>query len=154
LGIVAREIRVQTGTPTLLVSWDDLETDEVEDLQEQMSGGHADELETSIHLVLQPDLVRMDLAIAGDRIPAGSAGPGYRPGLFSRDPEDPAFSTTGVSGDPTLATREKGERLLAIMTEQWLAALRSFSLVPPGKRSGPTPGGTPGIHPDSGTRDR
>ncbi|MFC1661438.1 creatininase family protein, partial [Gemmatimonadota bacterium] len=114
LAVVAREIRVQTGTPTLLVSWDDLETDEVEALQEQESGGHADELETSIHLVLQPDLVRMDRAVAGDRPVSSPPGPGYRPGLFSRNPKDPAFSTIGVSGDPTLATREKGERLLGI----------------------------------------
>jgi creatinine amidohydrolase len=152
LAIVAREIRVQTGTPTLLVSWDDLETEAVEDLQEQESGGHADELETSIHLVLQPDLVRMDLAVAGDRVPTGSAGPGYRPGLFSRDPEDPAYSATGVSGDPTLATREKGERVLAILTEQWIAALRSFSTVPVGKGIGPMPESTSEGLPGSGTQ--
>jgi len=130
LAIVAREIRVQTGTPTLLVSWDDLETPEVEALQEQEFGGHADELETSVHLFLQPELVRMERAVAGVRAPSAPAGPGYRPGLFSRNPGDPAFSESGVSGDPTLATRAKGERLLAIMSEQWLAALRSFAEVP------------------------
>lgn len=130
LAMVAREIRVQTGTPTLLVSWDDLETPEVEELQEQESGGHADELETSIHLVLQPNLVHMDRAVAGEAGPGGPPQPGYRPGLFSRDPADPAYSSTGVSGDPTLATPRKGEALLEIMARQWIRALRSFAGTP------------------------
>jgi creatinine amidohydrolase len=130
LGTVAREIRVQTGTPTLLLSWDDLETPEVDALQEQESGGHADELETSIHLVLQPELVRMDRAPAPEGTPSAPEGPGYRPGLLSRNPRDPAFSPSGVSGDPRLATREKGERLLTIMVRQWLTALRSFGEAP------------------------
>jgi len=133
LGIVAREIRVQTGTPTMLVSWDDLETAEVETFQEQDWGGHADEMETSIHLVLQPHLVRMDLARPGERGVSGPPGPGYRPGLFSRDPEDPAYSESGVSGDPSLATAEKGKRLLAIMAQEWLRSLRAFAETPLGR---------------------
>ncbi len=130
LAIVAREIRVQTGTPTLLVSWDDLETPEVDSIQSQTWGGHADEMETSIHLVLQPALVRMDLAKPGSPTPSGPPGPGYRPGLFSTDPADPAYSESGVSGDPSLATAEKGRRLLAIMSREWLRALRAFSEAP------------------------
>jgi len=135
LAVVAREIRVQTGVPTLLVSWDALETPEVEEFQEQASGGHADELETSIHLVLQPQRVRMEVAPSPEVGPVGAPAPGYRPGLFSRDPADPAFSLTGVSGDPTLATEEKGRRMLEIMTRQWLTALRSFSAAPVGTGS-------------------
>jgi creatinine amidohydrolase/Fe(II)-dependent formamide hydrolase-like protein len=62
----------------------------------------------------------------GDR----SVAPGYRPGLYARDPDDPAYSTTGLTGDPRLATREKGERALAIMTARWLEALRAFAYAP------------------------
>jgi len=134
LAVVAREIRVRTGTPVLVVSWDDLETEEVDGLQEQRVGGHADEIETSIHLVLQPNLVHMDRAVT-EYPDARADYPGYRPGLYSRDPNDPAYSETGLTGDPTLATTEKGERALAIMTRQWLAALRGFATAPrgPGK---------------------
>ena len=130
LAMVAREIRVQTGVPTMLVSWDDLETAEAEGLQEQSWGGHADEMETSIHLFLHPHLVRMDRVRPAVPGVSGPPGPGYRPGLFSRNPRDPAFSESGVSGDPTLATPEKGERLLAIMTREWVKALRAFAEVP------------------------
>ena len=105
LAIVAREIRVQEGVPTLLVSWDDLETDAVAALAEQREGGHADEIETSIMLFLAPERVDMARARAdyGDARPADHAG--YRPGLFSREPSDPAYSETGLYGDPTLAPR-------------------------------------------------
>ena len=130
LGVVAREIRVQTGTPTLLVSWDDLEPPEMEALAEQEYGGHADELETSIHLVLQPEKVKMDRAVPGLRREGPPPGPGYRPGFLARDPGDPGYAPSGVSGDPTLATAEKGRQVLALLTREWLAALRSFALAP------------------------
>lgn len=132
LSIVARDLRVQAGIPTLVVSWDDLETGAMRALETQARGGHADEIETSIHLALQPELVHMDKAVT-DYGPAPlQAIPGYQPGLFSRDRRDPAYSETGVFGDPTRATAEKGRRALAIMTEQWLKALRGFAEAPPG----------------------
>ena len=125
ISIVAREIQARTRTPTLVVSWDDLETPEYEALQQQRTGGHADEIETSIHLVLQPALVHLERATR-DEGRAPSRAPGYRPGSYSRDPRDPDYSTTGITGDPTLATADKGRRALAILTRQWLAALRAF----------------------------
>jgi len=130
LAIVAREIRVQTGTPVLVVSWDDLETEEVAALQEQRTGGHADEIETSIHLFLQPDLVHMDRAVVDYPRRAVRDYPGYQPGLYSRDPNDPAYSTTGITGDPTLASADKGRQVLAIMSREWLQALRGFAVTP------------------------
>lgn len=37
------------------------------------------------------------------------------------------LSPTGTLGDPSLATREKGERILAVCTEELLAFLQEFS---------------------------
>jgi creatinine amidohydrolase len=128
LAIVARDLREQ-GTPTLVVSWDDLETSELRALQEQPRGSHADEIETSIHLVLQPRLVHMEKAVS-DLGDGANDYPGYQPGLLSRDPNDPAFSQTGVFGDPTKATAEKGRKALAILTAQWLKALSGFAQAP------------------------
>lgn len=130
ISIAAREIRVQTGTPTLVVSWDDLETPESEALLQQKAGGHADEGETSIHLFLQPELVQMARAVADYGRGGGKKYPGYKPGLFSKSANDPAYSGTGLFGDPTLATAEKGHRALAILTRQWLKALRGFAREP------------------------
>jgi creatinine amidohydrolase len=126
---VARDIR-ESGTPTLVVSWDDLETPELEALREEKRGTHAGEIETSIHLFLQPALVRMDQAVADYGREPVKTYPGYQPGLFSRDPKDPAGSETGVYGDPTKATAEKGRRALALLTAQWLKALRGFAEAP------------------------
>lgn len=131
ISVAAREIRVQTGVPTLVLSWGDLETEESALIAEQREGGHGDEIETSINLYLQPQRVDMALAVTayGDR-PQQQDYPGYQPGVFSRDPSDPDYSDTGIHGDPTLATPEKGRRALEIMTEEWLKALDGFASTP------------------------
>jgi creatinine amidohydrolase len=133
ISIAAREIRTQTGTPTLVVSWDDLETAEMEALGTELVGGHGGELETSIHLYLQPDLVHMDRAVTDYGDSQSRGYPGYQPGRFSRDSTDPGFSETGILGDPTLANAEKGQRAMEILTEQWLLALRGFSKAATGR---------------------
>jgi len=130
LSIVAREIRVQTGTPALVLSWDDLETPAIDSLAEQKAGGHADEIETSISLHLQPQLVHMEKAVVDYGTSGRKNYPGYEPGLFSRNPNDPEFSKTGLFGDPTRATAEKGKKALEILTRQWLKALQGFSQSP------------------------
>ncbi len=131
MAIAAREIRVQFGIPILLISWDDLETEEAAQYQEQTAGGHGDEIETSINLYLQSELVHMDKTVTDywENYPEKKY-PGYKPGLFSRDPKDPAYSKTGHFGDPTLATAEKGKAVLDIMCSNWLNALKGFSQEP------------------------
>lgn len=80
--------------------------------REQPGGTHADELETSMMLYLTPDRVRMD-----------RARPDYHgegPGPLRRTPGAGLYSPTGAWGDPTLASREKGERLVeALMAHIW-----------------------------------
>jgi creatinine amidohydrolase len=130
ISIAAREIRVQTAVPTLVVSWGDLETEEIDALQEQKMGGHGDEIETSINLYLQPDLVNMSLAVQdyGDRSPQDYGG--YQPGVLARNPNDPRYSESGIFGDATLATAAKGKAALEVLTREWLKALEGFAEVP------------------------
>jgi creatinine amidohydrolase len=129
LSIAAREIRAELKTPALVVSWDDLEDEEIAALEEQRMGGHAGEIETSINLFLQPESVRMDRAVADYGDGAVKTYAGYQPGLISRDRGDPDYSET-LFGDPTLATADKGRRALEIMTRNWLEALEGFAQVP------------------------
>ena len=63
-------------------------------------------------------------------IPGKKDYPGYQPELFSRDPKDPAYSKTGLFGDPTKATAEKGKRVLGIMTANWIKILKGFAKTP------------------------
>jgi len=79
---------------------------------QQEFGSHADELETSLMLVLAPDAVDMTLAEASPAAGRQASGP-----LTPVAPLSPSYSVSGSFGDPTLATRAKGELLLAAMTD-------------------------------------
>ena len=80
----------------------------------QKLGGHADELETSLVLAIEPDAVRMDRAEPDYGHPADApANVFYQPVIFDGDPASgPDWSRTGARGDPSLATRETGEAAL------------------------------------------
>jgi creatinine amidohydrolase len=82
------------------------------ELAEQRHGSHADELETSLMLALAPDLVDMSRAEASPEVQHQMPGP-----LTPSDPTSPNYSRSGSYGDPTLATRAKGEALLAAMLD-------------------------------------
>lgn len=90
---------------------------EAEAIEEQTSGGHADELETSIMLAIDPGYVSLGEAVAWTPPNMATGGP------FSRNQDDPRYSPSGVWGDPTLASAEKGHRLLSAMADDLLALL-------------------------------
>jgi len=89
-----------------------------EAIEEQPRGGHADELETSILLAIGREHVALDKAETWTPPAMAVSGP------FSRsDPGNPRFSPSGVWGDPTLASDEKGRRLLAAIVDDLFAAV-------------------------------
>jgi creatinine amidohydrolase len=84
-------------------------------LLHQPRGTHADEAETSKMLYIAPATVDMTKAIPDLHSESPSGG-----GL-TRDPRKPGlFSPTGTWGDPTLATVEKGRRLVEAEVESIL----------------------------------
>jgi creatinine amidohydrolase len=72
---------------------------------------HAGRTETSIMLALSPELVRLDLARAGNTAPLPSLLPAMRAGSVR------AVTENGVLGDPAGATASEGEALLAAMAD-------------------------------------
>lgn len=73
----------------------------VRSVQEQEGGSHADEIETSMMLYIDPQCVDMSKA-------ANDYHPGK--GLLTPHANTPGvFSPTGIFGNATLATREKGQ---------------------------------------------
>lgn len=73
--------------------------------QQQGHGSHADEIETSIMLVIAHELVNMDKAVCCDAE--------MQAGVFN--PHSPAqvnYSASGVYGDATLATTDKGRSVV------------------------------------------
>jgi creatinine amidohydrolase len=90
-------------------------------LAKQGHGSHADELETSLMLAIAPELVDMLRAEASPAI--AQAIPGR---LTPSDNASPNYSRSGSFGDPTLATLEKGEALLAAMLDDLTEQVTSF----------------------------
>jgi creatinine amidohydrolase len=94
------------------------------EIAEQEGGTHADEIETSMMLYIAPETVDMSAAVK-------DWAPKVKPG-FSRTPEGPGhYSRTGIWGDPTLATREKGERYVEEMVRGILADLEDLRRAKP-----------------------
>jgi creatinine amidohydrolase len=92
-------------------------------LTRQQEGTHADETETSMMLYIAPRLVKMPKAVKD-----------YRR-LRDQWPHiDAAGSTaaTGVYGDPTLATREKGEAIVEAMVKGILEEIEALRRSAPG----------------------
>ena len=89
-------------------------------LLKQEGGTHADEAETSMMLYIAPDLVDMSKAVKDF-----DARPG-RKGL-TRDPKGTGtYSPTGIWGDPTLATKEKGRVILEKTVEEIVRQVREL----------------------------
>jgi creatinine amidohydrolase len=91
-------------------------------VETQPAGTHADEIETSMMLYIAPDVVRMDRA-------ARDIHPDRGPGGLRRDPKADAgiYSPTGAYGDPTLATREKGQIVVEGMVEYLVGQVAALS---------------------------
>ncbi len=95
-------------------------------IAEQEGGGHADEIETSMMLVIAPQTVNMDRAVK-DYDPRGVG--------LTRKPGGPGtYSPTGTWGDPTLATRAKGEIAVAGVVAALLEDIESLRRATPSGR--------------------
>ena len=93
-------------------SWWDVARAELDGIREAgpMGSGHAGETETSLMMVLRPDLV------CGDRLQAdGGRPPSDYAGLVDHFRRIDEHSSRGNVGDPTVATAEKGERMLDVV---------------------------------------
>ena len=94
--------------------------------QELAYGIHAGDAETSIMLALLPDQVKMAQAVTEypSRLPQDS--------LLSMEGKLPfawltrELSKTGVMGDPTVATKEKGDRILASVADGWVQVIKDI----------------------------
>jgi len=111
----------------ILLRYTDLtKEDPVEKRLRQSGGTHADEIETSMMLYIAPQSVQIKKAARDLNH--------NQPGGLTRDPKGKGtYSPTGAWGDPTLATREKGQAVVeslvtTILTD--IEGLRSASPTP------------------------
>ncbi len=88
------------------------------DLLQQHYGSHADEHETSLMLYIAPEVVDMSLAVDD-----GAEGEGR----LSRVHGEGTWSASGVYGQATLASREKGRVIAGVLVQQCLAQIRKLA---------------------------
>ncbi|MET0552891.1 MAG: creatininase family protein, partial [Vicinamibacteria bacterium] len=98
-------------------------------VREQKFGTHADEIETSMILYMDPPSVRMERAVKDGA--GGAKGP-----LRRERVEGGHYAPSGVFGDATLASWQKGERIVEQAVADLLAGIDALALAP-------VPAGTP-----------
>jgi creatinine amidohydrolase len=105
----------------ILLRYTDLtKEDPVEKKIRQSAGTHADEIETSMMLYIAPDSVQMKKATRDLNL--------NQPGGLTRDPKGKGtYSPTGAWGDPTLATREKGQAVVESLLTSILKEIGDLS---------------------------
>ena len=92
----------------------------VKNLETQEGGTHADEIETSMMLYIAPEIVNMQKAVKDYHPRKGRGG-------LTRDPDKPGvYSASGTWGDATLATREKGEKIVEATVKYIIEEIKEF----------------------------
>jgi creatinine amidohydrolase len=128
LEIVARDLDRGHRLLVGVVRIGDLGSRRTRGMLKQERGSHADEHETSFMMAVAPDAVRQDRLAA--EIPDRPDAYGmFVPSAYRREP-GPGYSATGVYGDATLATREKGELIAQAMVEDLVAAAERLRTAP------------------------
>ena len=105
----------------------------IADIRESEIGGmgHACELETSIYLAIDPDAVLMDKAVDENSFPEGKhSWMDWSDGPLHIMPWWNAISHTGVHGDATKATAEKGRILLDAAVKESVEFVRELKEKP------------------------
>jgi creatinine amidohydrolase/Fe(II)-dependent formamide hydrolase-like protein len=127
LRIAVRELYERSGVRVPVVDIRNLGRS-ADHLFEQKLGGHGDEHETSLILAIEPDAVGMDVSPTDyGHVLEQPETVFYVPGVFSGDPTSgPDYSETGIRGDATLATAEKGRAALDATARDLIDGLRAL----------------------------
>ena len=101
-----KEAAKELAQDGILLRYTDLTKENPVEKKVRQSGGtHADEIETSMMLYIAPETVQTKKAVRDLNE--------QQPGGLTRDPKGKGtYSPTGAWGDPTLATREKGQAVV------------------------------------------
>jgi creatinine amidohydrolase len=122
---LAMQLHNELGIQVALTNILGLGAEIEEEISEQKSGGHADEMETSNMLYLRPDLVKMDHAVS--EILPGIPGTRGKGGAQKIYVAGKMTTKSGINGDATFARREKGEKLIPAMAQDIIVFLNEFA---------------------------
>jgi creatinine amidohydrolase len=121
LAVAARRSQAELGFPVLVLDYPNLEEIARRYCESEPASPfyHADEVETSLMLHLAPERVRMELA--APEYPEVPASYGAQPMNLR------GITDSGVFGDPTTATAEKGRLILEAIVEACRPLLDAFT---------------------------
>jgi creatinine amidohydrolase len=131
LDLVARRTVLETEALCGAFIWPSLAREAIDKIRESPRPGgmsHACELETSLYLYLDSSRVQMDKAQKEIGFPPSrfiwmdlmSKSPVLKMEIWSR------FSKSGVVGDPTLATKEKGAKVFEAVVNAFVDLVKEF----------------------------
>lgn len=130
LDLVARRTIIETEALCAPFLWPSLALGDIRQVRESGRGGmsHACELETSVYLYLDQERVQMSKAVREMDQPDSdyiwsdllNPGPVRMMDIWTR------FSKSGVNGDPTLATVEKGRVIFEAVVQNFVRFAREF----------------------------
>ncbi|GIX03200.1 MAG: amidase [Planctomycetaceae bacterium] len=133
--LIARKTVLETPALCFATTYFRFLLEEYERIRETTVMAHADEFETSLYLYLAGDRVQMDKAVAdydrSGQFVSSDSTPNYPirfNDYWSR------WTCTGVHGDPTKATVEKGQRLFEAAVAGLMAAVQELRVWPVERR--------------------
>jgi creatinine amidohydrolase len=112
----------------------------IAELRDSDRGGmaHACELETSMYLAIEPDAVDMEKAVDDRGYPAGKhSWMDWSDGPLKLMPWWSSFSRTGIQGDATKGTAEKGLALIDAAVRECVEFVRELRQMPLPRRRRP-----------------
>jgi creatinine amidohydrolase len=117
VNITSDRILYETKSICASVNYFSLASEKAGKILESSVLSHADEMETSMILAARPDLVDMSKAVKEISFPKSKwifwgVNAMKKPRLIHFMDYDSRITRTGVVGDPTVATREKGEQMI------------------------------------------
>lgn len=139
LELVARRTNLETESLCATFIWPSLALEQIRKARESPRGGmsHACELETSVYLFLDSQRVQMDKAVREVGMPKSDF---IWLDLLGGSPVRfmdywTSFSKSGVSGDPLLATPEKGKIMFDAVVDGFLRLVKEFKARQRGERT-------------------
>jgi len=127
LKLVIRRISDDLGMKVVLINPWELISDVIEKVVESKIWGHACEFETSTALIEIPDKVRVNkIRKPNIRIPKIPYMALWEKNKVITPWNTDDFTDTGAIGDPTKASKEKGEKLYKAMFERTLDFIKKF----------------------------
>ena len=131
--MASRRATAELGIACAVVNTSGLIGKRLQELRDSEPGGmaHACEMETSYYLHLDGSNVQMDKAVKDIGFPPAEffSLDSAKAGIASYTPVWATFSQTGTLGDPTVATKEKGERWLDSAAEGLVRLIKEFKSV-------------------------